>query len=139
MDSSTAGGSAATGCTVGGRSMNFSGCRGRPPKKPSFARDDRLAQDGTRSMTGPFRPPSLLLLPAAPAAVSASTVAAVGRPAFPYPAAAAGASGVAVDLTTFSDVGDDNNSNGSGSCKIVVDTHDDLASMQEEECEPRRP
>jgi hypothetical protein len=47
MDSSTAGDSAATGRTVGGRSVNFSGRRGRPPKKPSFASDARLAQDGT--------------------------------------------------------------------------------------------
>ena len=51
-------------------------------KKPSFARDDRLARDGARSMTGPFRPPALLLH-AAPAAASSSIVGAVGRPAPP--------------------------------------------------------
>ena len=86
MDSSTACGSAATGHTVGGRSVNFSGCQGHPIKKPSFARDDRLARDGARLMTGPFCPPAQLLH-AAPAAASASIVAAVGRPAAPPPAA----------------------------------------------------
>ena len=92
MDSSTAGGSAATGRTVGGRSVNFSGCRGRPPKKPLFGRDDRLARDGARLMTGHFRPPALLLLPAAPTAASTSILAAVGRPASPPPVAAVAAS-----------------------------------------------
>jgi len=45
MDSSTAGDSTANGHTVGGRpvTVNFSGRRGRPPKKPLFARDGRLA------------------------------------------------------------------------------------------------
>lgn len=49
-------------------------------KKPSFARDDQLARDG--AMTGPFRPPALLLH-AAPASASSSIVGAVGRPAVP--------------------------------------------------------
>ena len=120
MDSSTAGDSAATGRTVGGRSVNFSGHRGRPPKKkPSFGRDDRLARDGARLMTGPFRPPGKLPfaapaapVAAAPAAASASIVVAVGRPAFPPPAAAASA---AVNLT-FSNAGDD--SDDSGICVV---------------------
>ena len=66
MDSSTACGSAATGHTVGGRSVNFSGCQGHPIKKPSFARDDRLARDGARLMTGPFCPPAQLSTPLPP-------------------------------------------------------------------------
>ena len=51
-------------------------------------------------MTGPFRQSGLLpfAAPAAPVAASASTVMAVGRPAFPPPAATAAAS-AAVDLT----------------------------------------
>jgi hypothetical protein len=122
MDSSTtAGNSAATGRTVGGRpvTVNFSGRRGRPPKKPSFARDDRLARDGARLMTGPFRPPgeppfAVPAAPAAPATASASIVVAVGRPALPPPAAAATAS-AAVDLT-FSNAGDE--SNDSGICVV---------------------
>ena len=105
MDSSTAGGSAATGRTVGGRSVNFSGCRGRPPKKPLFGRDDRLARDGARLMTGHFRPPALLLLPAAPTAASTSILAAVGRPASPPPVAAVAASAT-VDLTFGGNAGD---------------------------------
>ncbi len=114
MNPSTAGDSAATGCTVGGRpvTVNFSGRQGRPPKKPSFARDDRLARDGARLMTGPFRPPGRppFAAPAAPAAASASIVVAIGRPAFPPPAAAAAASAV-VDLT-FSNDGDDSDDSG---------------------------
>ena len=87
--------------------VNFSGRRGRPPKKPLFARDNQLARDGARLMTGPFRQSGLppFAAPAAPAAASASIVVAVGRPAFPPPAAAATAS-AAVDLT-FSNAGDD--------------------------------
>jgi hypothetical protein len=121
MDSSTAGDSAVSGHTIGGRpvAVNFGGHRGRPPKKPSFARDDRLAQDGARLMTGPFRqsgrPP--FAAPAAPAAASASTVVAVGRPAFPPPAAAATAS-AAVDLT-FSNAGDNSDdSSDNGICEV---------------------
>ena len=122
MDSSTAGDSAATGRTVGGRpvTVNFSGRRGRPPKKPSFARDDRLARDGARLMTGPFRQSGLppFAAPAAPAAASASIVVAVGRPAFHPPAAAAAAS-AAVDLT-FSNAGDDSDdSSDNGICEVV--------------------
>jgi hypothetical protein len=106
------------GRTVEGRpvTVNFSGHRGRPPKKPSLARDDRLARDGARLMTGPFRPPGEppFAAPAVPAAASASIVVAVGRPAFPPPAAAAAAS-AAVDLT-FSNAGDD--SDDSGICVV---------------------
>ena len=47
--------------------VNFSGCCGRPPKKPLFARDNWLAQDGARLMTGPFANPACrLLLPLPP-------------------------------------------------------------------------
>jgi hypothetical protein len=62
--------------------VNFSGRRGRPPKKPSFARDDRLARDGARLMTGPFRQSGLpaFAAPAAPAAASASIVVQVEFP-----------------------------------------------------------
>jgi hypothetical protein len=114
MDSSTAGDSAAIGCTIGGRSMNFSGPWGHPPKKPLFVRDARLAQDGACLMTGPFRPPALLL-PAAPAAASASIMAAIGHPAFPLSAAAVAAS-AAVDLN-FSNAG--NERDDSGICEVV--------------------
>ena len=82
MESSTAGDSDATGHTVGGRSVKIGGRLGRPPKKPLYARDDRLAQDDACLMTGPFRLPALLLH-AAPAAASSSIVGAVGRPAPP--------------------------------------------------------
>jgi hypothetical protein len=94
--------------------VNFSGRQGRPPKKPSFARDARLAQDGARLMTGPFHPPALLL-PTSPTAASASVMAAIGHPAFP-PLAAAVAASAAVDLN-FSNAGDDRND--SGTCKVV--------------------
>jgi hypothetical protein len=114
MNSSTAGDSAVTGRTVGGRSVNFSGRRGRPPKKPLFAKDAHLAQDGACLMAGPFHPPALLL-PAAPTAASASVMAAIGLPAFP-PSAAAVAASAAVDLN-FSNAGDD--SNDSGICEVV--------------------
>jgi hypothetical protein len=65
-------------------------------------------------MTGPFRPPALLL-PAAPAAASASVMAAIGHPALP-PSAAAVAASAAVDLN-FSNAGDD--SDDSGICEVV--------------------
>ena len=117
MDSSTAGGYAANGRTVGGRpvAVNFSGRWGRPPKKPSFVRDNRLARDGARLMTGPFRPPGKppFATPAAPAAASASIVVAIGRPAFPPPAAAAAAAAsTAVDL-------DSDDSSDDGICEVV--------------------
>jgi len=58
MDPTAAGNAAAAIRTVGGRPVNTSGGQGRrPKKKPSFARDARLARDGARLMTGPFRPP----------------------------------------------------------------------------------
>ena len=100
MDSSTAGDSAANGRTVGGRpvAVNFSGHRGRPPKKPSFARDDRLARDGARLMTGPFHPPS-----EPPVFTPAATATAAPPPA-PAPAAAtASSTAVALDLTSSND------------------------------------
>ena len=100
--------------------VNFSGCRGRPPKKPSFARDDRLVQDGARLMTGPFRRSGLppFAAPAAPATASASIVVAVGHPAFPPPAADVAAS-AAADLT-FSNAGDDSDdSNDNRICEVV--------------------
>ena len=84
-------------------------------KKPSFARDDRLAQDGARSMTGPFRPPALLLH-AAPTTASSSIVGAVGRPAPPTLAAAA-ATSATVDLTFGNSGGD---SDDSGICEVDV-------------------
>ena len=98
--------------------VNFSGRWGRPPKKPSFARDDRLARDGARLMTGPFRPPGEppFAAPAAPATASASIVVAVGRPAFPpLTAAAAAAASAAIDLT-FSNAS--NNSDDSAICVV---------------------
>ena len=82
MNSSTAGDSAATGHTVGRRPVNIVGRLVRPSSKnPSFARDDGLARDGARLVTGPFRPPALLPFsaPAADAAASASIMAADGR------------------------------------------------------------
>jgi hypothetical protein len=100
--------------------VNFSGRRGRPPKKPSFARDDGLARDGARLMTGPFRQSGLppFAASAAPAAASASIVVAVGRLAFP-PYAAAAAASAAVDLT-FSNAGDDSDdSSDNGICEVV--------------------
>ena len=70
MDPKAAGNAAAASRTVGGRPVNTSGGRGRRPKKPSFGRDARLARDGARLMTGPFRsilgqisPPPPRLLP----------------------------------------------------------------------------
>ncbi len=114
MDSFTAGDSAATGRTIGERSVNFSDRQGHPPKKPLFARDARLAQDGTRLMTGPFRPPALLL-PAAPAAASTFVMAAIRHPASP-PSAAAVSASAAVDLNFSNAV---NDSNDSGICEVV--------------------
>ena len=117
MDSSAAGDSAATGRTVGGRSVNFSGCRGHPLKKPSFGRDDRLARDGARLMTGPFRPPALLLLPAAPAAASTSTAAALAVVAAAATATAATAeaekaTAAAGSMTAMSDDDDEDEDDG---------------------------
>jgi len=54
---STAGNAAAASCTVGGRPVSTAGGQGCHPKKPSFGRDPRLARDGARLITGPFRPP----------------------------------------------------------------------------------
>ena len=66
-------------------------------------------------MTGPFRPPALLLH-AAPTTASASIMAAVGSPAVP-PSAAAAAASATVDLT-FGNSGDD--SDDSGICEVVA-------------------
>ena len=82
MDPTAAGNAAAASHTVGGRPVNTSaGGRGRRPKKPSFGWDARLARDGARFMTGPFRPPGEppVFTPAAapaPAATAASSTAA---------------------------------------------------------------
>jgi hypothetical protein len=78
MDPTAAGNAAASSRTVGGRPVNTAGGRGRRPKKPSFARDDRLARDGARLMTGPFRPPGEppVFTPAAAAAPAALSTAA---------------------------------------------------------------
>jgi hypothetical protein len=65
-------------------------------------------------MRGPFHPPALLL-PTAPAAASASVMAAIGHSAFPPSAAAVAASAI-VDLN-FINAGND--SNDSGICKVV--------------------
>ena len=94
MDPTAAGNAAAASHTVGVRPVNNSGGRGRCSKKmPLFARDARLAGDGSRLMTGLFRPPGKppVFAPAAAAAVAPA----------PAPALAAAASSTpdALDLT----------------------------------------
>ncbi len=47
------------GRTQEGRPFSAPSQLGSQRKKSLFTRDDRLAQDGARMMTGPFRPPTL--------------------------------------------------------------------------------
>ena len=75
MDRTAAGNAAMAGRTVGGRPVNIAGRWGNRPKKPSFVRDARLAQDGAWLMTGPFclpGEPSVFCPAAAHAAAAAA-------------------------------------------------------------------
>ena len=92
MDPTAAGNAAAASHTVGGRPVNTSGGRGRRKKKPLFVRDARLAQDGARLMTSPFRPPGK-----PPVFTPAAAVAPTPAPA---PAATAMSTAAALDLTS---------------------------------------
>ena len=75
---------------------------------PSWQRDPRLEwnHDSQVAMAAVAAPPAASHAAAAPPQIDLSDSDSISAPAFPPPAAAAAAS-VAVDLTTFSDVGDD--------------------------------
>ena len=91
----TAAGNAATGSyTVEGRPVNTARGRSRRPKMPSFGRDARLARDGARLMTGPFRPPGKppVFTPAAAAAAAPA----------PAPTATASSTAATLDLNLTS-------------------------------------
>ncbi len=113
MNASTAGDSAASSCTVGGRRVNTGGRWGRgppPARLPSWQRDPRLERNhgSWAAMAATAAPPAV---PPAPAAAAAP-------PAMP-PAAAATVAPSQINLSDSDSNSDSYADDDSGCCEIV--------------------